>query len=541
MHSPPTGFRSITSLPPELIEEGYRRLGVLALIYACVYTIAAFLIPQPEQDVGRFFGGRTAAMDVVGILFIAIAVGVYLVIRSGRLGRRALFWIAFGFHFYGAIGIEIGILTWNGDLDLIPIGLSWTTVWIVSFPLIAPAPPWFTFWSSLLAASARPLMFLILALEGIAMPDLSTVAQLIAPAYICVGIAVVASRVVYQLGRDVQEARQLGSYNLKRKLGEGGMGEVWVAEHGMLARPAAIKLVRPDLTREPNVLERFEREVQATAQLRSPHTIAVYDYGVTPGGTFYYVMELLDGIDLEELVSQHGALPVGRAVHILRQACQSLAEAHEQGIVHRDIKPANIFLCRYGREVDFVKVLDFGLVKQQGVGADEIALTRANAFTGTPTYASPEMARGESDKIDGRSDIYALGCVAFWLVSGRHVFEASTPLDMLMKHLGEAPDPVSEHTRQPVPPEFDRLVLECLEKDREARIASADALDSRLAAIEQSCEWPAEEARRWWADVDFPAVGSAAASEPGRHGGLLVSRWSGVAGGVYSETRTFVD
>ena len=193
------------------------------------------------------------------------------------MGGRALFWVAFGFHFYGAIGIEIGILTWNGDLSLIPIGFSWTTVWIVSFPLIVPAPPWVTFTSSKLAASARPLMFVILWFEGLPMPDVPTLAQLLVPAHICVGIAVVPSRVVYRLGRDVQEARQMGSYNLQKKLGEGGMGEVWVAEHGMLARPGAIKLVRSDQTREPNVLERFEREVQATAQLRSPHTIAVYD------------------------------------------------------------------------------------------------------------------------------------------------------------------------------------------------------------------------------------------------------------------------
>lgn len=191
-------------------------------------------------------------------------------------------------------------------------------------------------------------------------------------------------------------------------------------------------------------------------------------------------MELLDGVDLEKLVREEGGLPVGRVLHILRQACHSLAEAHRQGIVHRDIKPANIFLCRYGKDLDFVKLLDFGLLKQDGGGADDVVLSRENTFTGTPTYASPEMARGSREEVDGRTDIYALGCVAFWLLTGRHVFEASTTLEMLVKHASETPKPPSHYASGSVPEELDSLVLMCMEKEPARRIASAEALDSRL-------------------------------------------------------------
>ena len=488
--------RTETSLPSDLLRKGNHRLGVLALIYGTVYLITAFLIPHPTVTSGRFFSG--SLVDIIGILFIVSSIAFYFVIRSRWVGPKTLHWAGFAFQVYGAIGIEFGILTWNGDSSQVTLGLSWTTVWIVSFPLFVPASPWFTLSASTLAASARPLMFLILWLEGIAMPAPAVMAQLIVPNYLCVGIAVLAARVVYGLGREVAEARRMGSYHLVEKLGDGGMGEVWVAEHEMLARPAAIKLIRSDLMMESDLLDRFQREVQATSQLRSPHTIAVYDYGVTPEGVFYYVMELLDGIDLEQLIRREGALPVPRVIHILRQVCHSLAEAHQQGMVHRDIKPANIFLCRYGRDVDFVKLLDFGLVKQTDPEPNNIELTRADAFTGTPTYASPEMARGEVDKIDGRADIYALGCVAFWLLTGSPVFEASSALDMLMKHASELPEPPSRLAEQAIPEELDQVVLECMEKGLDDRIGSAEELSMRLAAIGESNPWSPDDARRWW-------------------------------------------
>jgi len=503
--SPPTtaGPRTTSfTLPTDLVRRGEYRLGVLALVYAGVYTLTAYLLPMPSQS-GRFFDGQM--MDVLGAVFIAVSVVFYLVLRSGRIGPSALGWAGGAFQIYGAVGIEIGLLTWNGDLAVIPLGLSWTTVWIVAFPFFVPSTPRQTLYASFVSASMRPLMFAILWFAGYQMPDSTVLTAIIAPNYVCVAIAVLASGVVYGLGREVAEARRMGSYELVEKLGEGGMGEVWVARHEMLARPAAIKLVRSDLTQQGALLDRFQREVQAASQLRSPHTIDVYDYGVTPDGVFYYVMELLDGIDLERLVAREGALPAGRVVSILRQVCHSLAEAHERGMVHRDIKPANIFLCRYGRDVDWVKLLDFGLVKQDVGSASGPDLSVAGGFMGTPSYAAPELAREAGRlKVDGRADIYGLGCVAYWLLTGTRVFESSSALEALMKHATEQPTPPSELAEQEVPPELDHIVLRSMEKDPARRIQSADELSRALADVESrygrdaAWSWSEEEARRWW-------------------------------------------
>jgi len=316
-------------------------------------------------------------------------------------------------------------------------------------------------------------------------------------------MGVIGARLVYGLGSDLSRARRMGAYRLVRKLGEGGMGEVWMAEHSMLARPAAIKLVgtvggvgTSSQTPSSNA-HRFEREVQATAQLRSPHTVEVYDYGLTEGGRFYYVMELLDGLNLEELVQRHGPVPAERCVAILRQMCHSLAEAHALGLVHRDVKPANVFLCRYGLEQDFVKVLDFGLVKHAGASKD-VRVTVAGSFAGTPAYASPESALGEDTAVDARSDLYSLGCVAFWLLTGRVVFAASSPVQMMMLHATREPDPPSRCTELPVPPELDALILDLLRKEKEARPASAEAVVARLDGIPLDRPWDSAQARQWW-------------------------------------------
>ncbi len=235
-------------------------------------------------------------------------------------------------------------------------------------------------------------------------------------------------------------ARDLGSYRLVEPLGSGGMGEVWRAEHVMLARPAAIKLIRTSGSAAPSreVQKRFEREARATARLSSPHTVQVFDYGTTDEGTFYYVMELLDGFDLDTLVKNFGPVPPERAIYLLRQACDSLAEAHARGLIHRDIKPANIYVCRYGIEVDFIKLLDFGLVKSAGaMDAADGTLTAVGTIAGTPGYMSPEMALGKN--VGPEADIYSLGCVGYWLLTGRPVFERDTPVELLIDHARTAP------------------------------------------------------------------------------------------------------
>ena len=234
------------------------------------------------------------------------------------------------------------------------------------------------------------------------------------------------------------------------------MGEVWRAEHQLLARPAAIKLIRTDNGASQPTDEaraRFEQEAQVTASLRSPHTIHLYDFGVTDDGAFYYVMELLEGFDLQALVERFGPVPVNRAVYLLDQICHSLAEAHHRGVVHRDIKPSNIFVCRYGRDCDFVKVLDFGLVKPMGShqGATQQALTAEAVTRGTPAFMSPEQALADPS-LDARSDLYALGCVAFWLVTGKPVFQGTSPIDTIVRHVQAVPDAPSRHSELAIPP-----------------------------------------------------------------------------------------
>ena len=316
--------------------------------------------------------------------------------------------------------------------------------------------------------------------------------------------AYLGARVIYGLGREVAKARAMGSYQLEEKLGQGGMGEVWRARHRLLARPAAIKLIRSTTAGNTGAgvpeetLQRFEREAQAIAGLRSPHTVDLFDFGVADDGSFYYAMELLDGLDADALVRRFGPIPVERAVFLLQQVCHSLSEAESHGLVHRDIKPANIFLCRYGEDDDFVKVLDFGIVKTHGEepGADT-ALTGENAIHGTPAFMAPEQALGTTG-IDGRADIYSLGCVAYWLVTGKLVFTADTPTALLLKHIQAVPSAPSAGTELPVPEAFDRLVLSCLEKDPARRPRSARELSQRLSQLEMENEWSGERRREWW-------------------------------------------
>jgi serine/threonine-protein kinase len=302
-----------------------------------------------------------------------------------------------------------------------------------------------------------------------------------------------------------QEARSLGSYELVELLGRGGMGEVWRATHQLLARQAAIKLIRPEAlggkaeTRQV-VIARFEREAQATASLRSPHTIAVYDFGVSDTGAFYSVMELLVGYDGQELVERFGPLPQERVAHLLSQVCDSLGEAHANGLVHRDIKPSNIYVCRYGRQVDFVKVLDFGLVKRVRGSEDERTqqqLTAPYEVSGTPAYMAPEQVLGGTDT-DARTDLYALGCVAFWLLTGLTVFRGSTVTEILMRHVRDEPPPPSRYSTLPVSAALDAVILRCLAKSPDDRPQSADELAEALTAACDPRAWSPARASEWW-------------------------------------------
>jgi len=310
---------------------------------------------------------------------------------------------------------------------------------------------------------------------------------------------VLVSHIVRRLGQQVSRAREMGSYRIGELLGKGGMGEVYRATHLMLARPAAIKLIRSDMLGESlrereSLVQRFEREARETAALRSTHTIGVYDFGLTEDGDFYYVMELLEGMSLEQMVREFGPVEPARTVYLLRQVCHSLGEAHARGLVHRDVKPANIFACRLGPDHDFIKVLDFGLVKHR---TDETTLTLEDAIVGTPGYMAPEIALGLSDA-DGRADLYSLGCVAHFLLTGQPVFSADTPLAQVLAHVHHAPVPPSARSEFEISAEFDELILKCLAKDPTARFSSAAEVSERLSAAVSTDLWTPHAARTWW-------------------------------------------
>jgi DNA-binding NtrC family response regulator len=291
---------------------------------------------------------------------------------------------------------------------------------------------------------------------------------------------------------------RVGSYSLIERLGSGGMGDVWLARHQLLARPAAVKIIRDAALgggEEGHVRrQRFAREAQATSELQSPHTVQLYDFGITDGGGFYYVMERLRGMDLKRMVERHGPVAPERVVFLLKQACLSLSEAHAQGLVHRDIKPANLFVCRLGSEYDFVKVVDFGVVSRHA--SESAQITTAGMILGTPAFLAPELISTQT--FDGRADIYALGCVAFWLLTGRPPFEGADAMSILLHHAQTPPSAPSGMSEEPIPPQLDAIVLECLEKDPLRRPASADVLWERLDRVPLAREWNQRHARTWW-------------------------------------------
>jgi eukaryotic-like serine/threonine-protein kinase len=311
-----------------------------------------------------------------------------------------------------------------------------------------------------------------------------------------VAVTAIVSHTLFGLRQTVLEVMQLGQYTLEEKIGEGGMGVVYRATHAMLRRPAAIKLLLPDRA-QPRDLARFEREVQQTSRLAHPNTISIFDYGRSAEGVFYYVMEYLDGFDLEKLVAWEGPLAPARAIHVLLQASGALAEAHALGLIHRDIKPANIVLTERADESDVVKVVDFGLVKTLDRTTDDVAVTNANTITGTPMYLAPE-AITSPDEVDARSDLYALGAVGYYLLTGQHVFEGATVVEVCSKHLLETPIAPSKRLGRSLPQDVEALVVACLAKRREDRPASAQAMRAALLVCADASSYDVGAGRAWW-------------------------------------------
>jgi serine/threonine-protein kinase len=440
-----------------------------------------------------------AFKNVILALMVGASTAVVWLTHSGRLGPTRLLRVSLGYEVVVALAISLSDHLEPLRADVPLAAISWLCVWIVIFPLVVPASPRWALVAGLASASTWPLGYLLGRALGNPAAPLHVLGLNALEAYFAVGVAMVSTTVI----RSLQE---LGCYQLVEKLDHGGMGEIWRARHRMLARPVAVKLIRPELlgVKSPveaaSLVARFQREAEATAALHSSHTVALHDFGVTPEGAFYYVMELLDGLDLETLVRRFGPVPPERAIHLLIQACDSLAEAHATGLIHRDVKPANILTCHWGLKWDFVKVLDFGLVKSAWTMGDDDHVTSEGTITGTPAYMAPEAALG-GGAIDERVDLYGLGCVAYWLLTGERLFVGRTPVEVLLHHVKTPPVPPSERTGRPIPASLEALVLSCLAKDPDERPASAEWLAARLAECEIAGDWTPERARTWWDSV----------------------------------------
>ena len=503
------GPRVSSALPPELLEQVRGRVQLLAglLLFGFGVDLALFAGAWlyaagtgTHLPPGAF---QPRAVEWANLGAVVASAGVWWLARRGRVSPSRLHTIGLVYEVVICFAIALVTIWQHYALTGLLPNMTWVPAVVIMFPLIMPGPPRQMLIAAALAAATSPAALLLLDLTGqvrVASAD-GYLGASFGP-LVAVGFAYLAARVVYGLGREVVKAREMGSYHLGELLGRGGMGEVYLATHRMLARPAAIKLIRREMLGAADgpdaeiALRRFRREAQVAASLRSPHTVELYDFGITEDQTPYFVMELLDGMDLETLVRQKGPVPAARVIFILRQVCESLEEAHARSLVHRDIKPANIHIGRLGLRHDFVKVLDFGLVKSIASGSDGQSHPTAAGFAaGTPAYLAPEAALGEP--VDGRADLYALGCVAYYLLTGQLVFEASNGLQMIARHMREAPTAPSQRSELPVPDGLDRLVLACLAKSAADRPASAAAVARALTAIDGPA-WGEEQAAEWW-------------------------------------------
>ncbi len=481
------------TLPADLQHEQSIRVQLLYLvgagIWALNFVMDAWLAPHGNR--GPYHGLIEASAFVLSVASV-------LFVRYAPVRHSVKVEIGTALIVPHAIGLAL-MNSWVAQ-PTTQRPLSGITVLILFVGMLAPVRPRKMLISGLIAAAMDPLAVWLAHLRGLPVPAPVTTLLMFYPNFVCAFMAVIPAQVLYRLGSKIREARALGSYELVERLGEGGMGEVWRAKHRLLASGSAIKLIRPEMLSDGGgavaTLARFEREAQATAALSSPHTIRLFDFGLTEGGTFYYVMELLDGRDLESLVREFGPLPPARALHFVRQICRSLGEAHAAGLIHRDIKPANVYVCRMGLEYDFVKVLDFGLVRQENPEHGATMLTRDAGILGTPAYMAPEAIVGND--VDRRADVYAVGCVAYFLLTGQPVFGDETGMRQLMRHVQDTPVPPSRKAKHHVPRAVDDLVMACLQKDPRDRPDSAEALFDMAAVCLTRDSWDQADARRWW-------------------------------------------
>jgi len=502
--------RSLFGLPPDLQRAAAARLSWLAPSIAAVFVAVegGQAVAQPQLAA---ILGDPVNLALLGAVVLA-AGGIFAIWRYRLLTPAALLGIGLLFEVLVAFAIAMVETAWPFEPSRPLLGISALGPWIVAVGVLIPNHPLWTLATALAAATTWPVAYAINAsrLDFEPVP-FQTLAVWPSINYALVLMTYVVTRWIYGTAVAAQTAEELGSYRLVAPIGRGGMGEVWRATHQMLARTAAIKLIRTDSEgRHADIsVRRFRREAEAIARLQSPNSVYLFDFGIARDGRFYYVMELLDGISLQDLVTTFGPQPAARVIAILVQVCESLGEAHYLGIVHRDLKPSNIMLCKVALHHDVVKVLDFGLAKFVE-RPDDTQLTAEGSAAGTPAYMAPEIALGQTN-VDGQADIYALGCVGYFLLTGSLVFPDEHAMSMALKHVQTPPTPPSERTELPIPADLEAVILACLAKDPAERPAGATDVAARLQACAVPA-WSAAEAAAWWAR-HLPVTAAAAARD----------------------------
>src|SRR4051794_15968404 len=501
------------SLTAEIIPVMRNRLRALVLLYLAIFSI----LPAWRLAVHRETDGTTTAVNALAVVALGAAVALLSARRLHTTARlRALE--------LGMAGLIAGVVaaiyylamlrySLRGDVTSVQLVMKnfvlYAAILIVTFGMATPKR---RLRAALIVGPLALMPFATLlalclghpgAMEGLARWT-TPLAQLSFDALFLLILAVGSTyqaQAFYRLRRETADARRLGPYRLRRRIGAGGMGEVYLAEHRLLKRPCAVKLIRPEAVADPDARARFEREVQITAALPHPNIVEVYDYGRAEDGAYYYVMEYLPGLSLEQLVERHGPLPPGRAVHLLRQVCRALRVAHAEGLIHRDIKPSNVIVAGSVGIEDLAKLLDFGLVLPLA-GSGAPGLTREGQVLGTPPFMAPEQATADGRAVDGRSDLYALGAVAYYLLTGRPPFDGGSGIGVMIAH---ARDPVvpPSRLRDGIPGDLEGIVLRCLAKAPAERFPDAEGLERALDACACAEEWDQERAARWWRDADL--------------------------------------
>ena len=493
------------------------RLMIVAGVFALstgLYAIRSLLLPETE-------GVCLEQQSIAFVIFSALAVLLYRMPNLSLRTLRAFEVVLFGvmvlhmfrfFYLLTTVETEIppSVVLYRAALTyfaiMVTYGMFIPNTWrraLAAVCVIGLMPAALTFLLWLADSETRSALSSALSLDLVSDTGLVL--------FLGAVVSSLSSHIIQNTRENAAKAREMGMYRLQERIGKGGMGEVWKAEHELLARPAAIKMIRPEVLTSSNgngiksIVPRFKREAQITANLRSPHTVELYDFGITQNGVFYYVMEFLDGLDLESLIDKFGPQPAGRVVYLLRQSTESLAEAHQNGLVHRDIKPSNLYISRMGVQADFLKVLDFGLVKSSdSFGSVENQLTIEGTTTGTPAFMAPEVGMGKSN-IDARSDIYALGCVGYWLLTGSLVFEGETPMEVVVNHVKSEPIPPSRRTELAVPKKLDDTILACLAKSPDDRPQTVEQLSDMLGECIAELPWNQVQAAAWW-DTHMPQL-----------------------------------